>query len=58
MRMLAKSENYVAPIERRFDQWLAQVEGKLGYKLPDDDQSWSLFKDGCDVEDAVTELQD
>lgn len=57
MLAFIKSENYTTKEERIFDNWMLKVEKQLGFKLEDDCLAWSLFKDGCSVEEAVQEIQ-
>ncbi|MEH0791118.1 hypothetical protein KW882_02295 [Vibrio parahaemolyticus] len=51
-----KGESHVTQLERDYSKWLASVNKSLGYSA-NDDLAFSLFDDGCTVEDAVAEIK-
>lgn len=55
MHTMLREENTATDAEIAFDRWFAKVQNLTGRNINESD-AWDLFADGCDIEDAVSEL--
>jgi hypothetical protein len=58
MQQMASREAQEIREEREYKAWHLKVVHAMGRNVDSDGLAWSLFKDGCDVADAVIELAD
>lgn len=61
METMAAAGSAAIPVEREFQAWTADVSKRLGRELSDAERNgmaYDLFADGCDVDNAASEIKD